>query len=83
MAATLAFPGSLKSVQKEIAADFIKRTLVRLCKIAHSTADLTATIMLDLTKKTKDANGIKTSRTQSKVIFNVDYKLFSFYCIIN
>ena len=59
MARLLAFPGSSSAVQREVAADFMKRTTLRLCRIAHSTADLAATIMLESSQGKGDGRNNK------------------------
>jgi hypothetical protein len=47
LATLLAFPGCCNAVQKDVASDFIKRTTIQLCRIAHYIADLSATILLE------------------------------------
>eukprot|EP01036_Dinobryon_divergens_P033892 gene33892-43786_t len=65
MARLLAFPGSSSAVQREVAADFMKRTTLRLCRIAHSTADLAATIMLESSQGKGDGRNNKKLRSIS------------------
>ena len=69
MATLMAFPGSYLSVQRDIASDFMKRTTLKLCKIAHSTADLAATIMLESSSSSSE-EPISRSKGNSKLVIN-------------